>query len=293
MKQDDTVDKRLQEAEKASLWAKDLTQQLLTFSRGGAPVRKTASIGALISDSTEFALRGSRNRAEFHIPDDLWAVDIDEGQIRQVIHNIVINADQAMPQGGIIEVRCSNAVVGEGDDLPSAQGKYARVSIKDQGIGIPKEHLQKIFDPYFTTKQKGSGLGLATAYSIVKNHDGFIKVESQPGQGTIFHVYLSASQKESQKESQKDPYGEPQPGKESFAGKGSILIMDDEKFLRDVAADMLRHLGYHVEVANDGQAAVKKFRAARESRSPLTLLSWTLRFPEEWGAKRPSRGFKK
>jgi PAS domain S-box-containing protein len=281
VKHDNTVDKRLQEAEKASLWAKDLTQQLLTFSRGGAPLRKTAFIGALVRASTEFALRGSRSRAQFQISEDLQAVDVDEGQMRQVVHNIVINADQAMPQGGIIEVRCKNTIVGEGEDPPAAQGDYVRISIKDQGIGIPKEHLQKIFDPYFTTKQKGSGLGLATAYSIIKKHDGFINVESRPVEGTIFDVYLPASQKKLLKE----PSEERQPGRELVAGKGSILIMDDEESLRDVAAQILQHLGYNVEVANDGNGAVQKFKAARESPIPFDIVILDLTVPGGMGGK--------
>jgi PAS domain S-box-containing protein len=270
----DAVDRRLLEAEKASLWAKDLTQQLLTFSRGGAPVRKTASIGAVIRDSAELALRGTRNRAEFHIPGDLWFVDVDEGQMRQVIQNLVINADQAMPQGGTIEVRCENTTVA-GDDLPVTQGKYVRVSIRDRGIGIPKEHLQKIFDPYFTTKQKGSGLGLATAYSIVKNHDGFIRVESEPAEGTVFHVYLSASQKEPPVERRRET--------ELFAGKGKILIMDDEELMRAVVSEMLRHLGYTVEVANDGHEAIRKYAAARESRNPFDIVILDLTVPGGMG----------
>lgn len=273
----DKADQRLFEAEKASLWARDLTQQLLTFSRGGAPVRKTASIGALIRDSAGLALTGARNRAEFHIPEDLWAVDVDEGQMRQVIQNLVINADQAMPQGGIIEVRCENTTIGEGIELPVAQGKYARVSVRDRGIGIQKEHLQKIFDPYFTTKQKGSGLGLATAYSIVKNHDGFIMVESQPAEGTIFHVYLPASQKE--------PSAEQQEVTRSYAGKGRVLVMDDEELLRAVATEMLRHLGYTVEVAIDGHEAIRKYEAARESRDPFDVVILDLTVPGGMGGK--------
>lgn len=276
-KQDD-VAQRLAEAEKASLWAKDLTKQLLAFSRGGAPVKKTASIGALIRDSAEFALRGARNRAEFHIPGDLWPVDVDEGQIRQVIHNLVLNADEAMPQGGIVEVRCENTIVGAGDDIPLEKGKYVRLSIKDQGTGIQKEHLQKIFDPYFTTKQKGSGLGLATAYSIIKNHGGYITVESAPGAGTVFHLYFAASPQE-KRHAEKQQTGGP------VAGKGRVLLMDDEELVRNVAAEMLRHFGYAIEVANDGHEAVNKYKAARESRVPFDVVILDLTVPGGMGGK--------
>ena len=191
----DKIIRRLGEAEKAVGNAKNLTQQLLTFSRGGSPVKKTASILELVRDTCEFAARGSNVRCEFSIPDDIYPVDVDVGQISQVISNLIINAEHAMPEGGVIRVRLENVSVSEGDGLSLKDGKYLKLSIKDQGVGIPAKILPKIFDPYFTTKQKGSGLGLATAYSIVKNHEGLITAESEPGVGTTFHIYLPASEK--------------------------------------------------------------------------------------------------
>ncbi|MGE5445333.1 MAG: two-component system sensor histidine kinase NtrB, partial [Ignavibacteriales bacterium] len=184
----------LTEAEQVCLQAKRLTQHLLTFSRGGTPVKELVSIIELIRDTATFALTGSSVRCDISIDDDLWNVRVDEGQTSQVIGNIVINAAQATPQGGVINIRAKN-INYERANLPLRNGMYVKITIKDEGIGIPKEHLTKIFDPYFTTKQKGSGLGLATAYSIIKSHDGFIDVESELGKGSRFHIYIPASAK--------------------------------------------------------------------------------------------------
>ena len=185
---------RLAEAEKACLRAQSLTQQLLTFSKGGSPIKKIGDISKILTECCLFSLRGSNVGCEFALPDDLWPVEIDEGQISQVISNLVINADHAMPRGGVIDVEAGNVVVTRAEGLPLPDGKYVRISVKDYGSGMPKEYLQKIFDPYFTTKHKGSGLGLATSYSIVKNHGGLITVESELGSGSVFRIYLPASE---------------------------------------------------------------------------------------------------
>jgi PAS domain S-box-containing protein len=185
--------RQLEGAKKASLRAQDLTLQLLTFSKGGDPVKKTVAIGDLIREVTGFAVRGSRIKFFFSIPEGLWFVDIDESQISQVIHNLIINADHAMPKGGTITISCENTVVAASSKLPLRQGNYVRISIRDHGVGIPREHLSKIFDPYFTTKQKGNGLGLAMAYSIISQHRGLILAESELGKGTTFIIYLPAS----------------------------------------------------------------------------------------------------
>src|SRR5205823_7821176 len=173
---------RLNDAKNASLRARDLAQQLLTFARGGSPIKKMASIGRLIQDTVSFSLRGSHSRSEFNLGADLWQVEIDAGQISQVIANLVVNADQAMPTGGTLHVSCENFRHGSEKnatipDLPS--GEFIKITIRDEGIGIPEQNLRRIFDPYFTTKPKGNGLGLATAYSIVKHHKGLITVESE------------------------------------------------------------------------------------------------------------------
>src|SRR5436305_2634780 len=187
---------RLDDARNASLRARDLAQQLLTFARGGAPIKKTASIGKLIQDTVSFSLRGSHSRSEFLFGADLWPAEIDSGQISQVIANLVVNADQAMPNGGTLRVSCDNFIY-DSDTAPAVTdllpGDYIRIPIPDEGVGIAENCLKRIFDPYFTTKAKGNGLGLATTYSIIKNHAGLISVESEVNVGSTFTIYLPAS----------------------------------------------------------------------------------------------------
>jgi PAS domain S-box-containing protein len=191
----------LEGAEKASIRAQDLTRQLLTFSKGRNPVKQPVAVGDLIREVTGFTVFGSRVKFFFSLPEDLWRADVDEGQIGQVIHNLIINADHAMPKGGTITISCENAVVGSPSKLPLRQGNYVRINVRDHGVGIPKEHLPKIFDPYFTTKQTGSGLGLAMVHSIISQHNGHIFAESAPGKGTTFIIYLPAfNSRTSQKE---------------------------------------------------------------------------------------------
>ncbi|MBF0559283.1 MAG: PAS domain S-box protein [Nitrospirae bacterium] len=256
--------RRLVEAEKASLRAKDLTQQLLTFSKGGEPIKKVTSLEGLLKDSAGFVLRGSKSKAEVSAPDDLWHVDADEGQISQVIHNIILNADQAMPQGGIIKVRCENTVIENEESNILKNGRYVNIAIQDQGIGIPKGQVEKIFDPYFTTKQRGSGLGLATSYSIIKKHEGLIRVESELGVGTTFHVYLPASDKELAPAVR--------PDENALKGKGKILVMDDEEMVSTVAGDMLKTLGYKTEFSADGADAIERYKKAREDHEPFDIV---------------------
>jgi len=184
--------RQLEGARKASLRAQDLTLQLLTFSKGGDPVRKSVAIADLIREVTGFAVRGSRIKFFFSLPGDLRPVDADESQISQVIHNLIINADHAMPKGGTITISCENVAVAAPSKLPLKPGDYVRINVRDHGVGIPREHLSKIFDPYFTTKQKGSGLGLAMAYAIISQHGGHILAESEPGKGATFIIYLPA-----------------------------------------------------------------------------------------------------
>ncbi|MBU7047482.1 MAG: response regulator [Theionarchaea archaeon] len=258
MNADNEVYRILKEAEKASLRARHLTQQLLMFSKDGAPVKKPACIGELLQDTAEFALRGSSIRCEFCIPDDLWNVNIDTGQISQVINNLIINAAQAMPHGGVVEVHAENVEAGEEEGLPIQKGDYVRISIADEGIGIPEENLQKIFDPYFTTKRKGSGLGLTTAYSIIKNHDGYIHAASLLGKGTVFYLWLPASAQEVVRE-------EIVPAVPLMTGKGRILLMDDDESILGVTRDVLTHLGYEVVFARDGLEAIDAYKNARKT----------------------------
>ena len=277
LKPGETTFDRLSEAEKASLRARDLTQQLLTFSRGGAPVKKAVSLESIIKDSASFSLRGSKARCEFGRTDGLWPVKADEGQISQVINNLVINAEQAMPGGGTISLSYENIALGPDDVPPLKAGNYVIISVRDQGIGVPKEHHGKIFDPYFTTKQKGSGLGLATCYSIIKQHEGHITVESHLGAGTAFHIYLPASEKEA-------------PEQEAVVeapavGTGRILIMDDEEMVRDVAGKMLERLGYDVAFAIDGEEAVTLYRKAHDAGIAFDAVIMDLTIPGGMGGK--------
>ena len=176
--------------------AKDLTYQLFRFAKGGQPERREMSVASLIMDAVSFSLKSPRIKCEFSLPGDLWHVEVDEALMDQVIHNLVINACEAMPDGGLITISGRNVTLHKKDNLPLPDGKYIRISVKDEGTGIPQEHLEKIFDPYFTTKKmnrsKGTGLVLAVCYSLIKKHDGYITVESEVGRGTTFHIYLAA-----------------------------------------------------------------------------------------------------
>lgn len=258
------VRKRLDEAEKASYLARELTQQLLTFSRGGAPVKTTASMAEYVQEAVTFALRGSKLKGEFSIPDDTWPVDFDQGQFQQVIHNLVINADQAMPEGGILRVGLGNKTITAGEGIALPEGRYVQIWFTDQGVGIPRENFSKVFDPFFTTKPRASGLGLATAYSIIKRHDGLITVESKPGQGTTFRLTLPASGKI-------PPVQEEAPSP-LVRGHGRILVMDDEAIVREVLGEMLTRLGFEVAYAHDGAEAVKIYRVAKKIDQPFDLL---------------------
>jgi len=216
-------------------------------------------------------------RCEYSLPDNLMPVEVDEGQINQVLNNLFINADQAMPEGGIITVRAENINV-EDDNNPSlSPGEYIELTIEDQGAGIPQEDLINIFDPYFTTKKTGSGLGLATAYSIIKKHDGHINVESEPDVGTTFRIYLPASQKQT-------PASETHQEK-SFPGKGKILVMDDEKTIRDLVGEMLESIGYSVDFAMNGIEAMELYKTAKESGHPFDAVIIDLTVPGSMGGK--------
>jgi PAS domain S-box-containing protein len=274
---------RLEEAEKASMRAKDLTNQLLTFSKGGAPIKKLASLSELLKDTASFALRGSNVKCQFSIPEDLWHAEIDEGHISQVINNLVINAQQAMPSGGTLEVRTENITITEqqslGRSLPLTEGNYVRIAVIDQGTGIPEAYLDKIFDPFFTTKEKGNGLGLATSFSIVHNHGGHISVESKLGAGSTFYIYLPASTKTANIEKKEDKETTP-------VGKARILVMDDEEAVREVSSRILKLIGYDdAEVAADGAEAIKRYREAMQAGKPFDAVILDLTIPGGMGGK--------
>lgn len=267
---------QLTKAERASFRAQELTRQLLTFSRGGAPVKKTITLPGIITEAAGFSLRGSRVLHELSIAADLWPVEADEGQMMQVFNNLLINADQAMPAGGIIRIAAGNIVLGPGDVPSLAAGRYVAITVRDEGTGIPGDHLGKIFDPYFTTKQKGSGLGLAATYSIIRKHDGHITVESELGKGTVFHVYLPASEGEVA----------PPPRQEKFVrGIGAVLIMDDDEDMRKTTGDMLLRMGYTVAYAGEGNEAIAKYQEARAAGRPFAAVIMDLTVPGGMGGK--------
>jgi PAS domain S-box-containing protein len=257
--------------------AKDLTQQLLTFSKGGAPTKKAGKIGVQIKESTSFALSGSNVACEYHIPDDLWLCEFDENQIGQVIDNIVINAQQAMPLGGKIVVSAHNKTVTEREIPLLHSGDYVQISIADTGVGIPPNLLKRIFDPFFTTKQKGNGLGLATCYSIIRKHDGAIEIESEPGKGSVFHLYLPASTKEAA--------GPNSPYTFTHTGSGTILVMDDELYIREVVGMMLKRMGYTIIEAKDGAEALQCIAQAKQSNQPIDAAIFDLTIPGGLGGK--------
>lgn len=275
----------LAESEKASLQAKKLTQQLLTFSKGGAPVKTPVPIKKIISDSADFAMRGSNVRSEISIPDDLWHVEADEGQINQVISNMVINATQAMPDGGTVQVQCENAVIESGTALPLDPGKYVRISIKDHGTGISEEHANKIFDPFFTTKPKGSGLGLATAYTIVNRHNGHIGVKSEVNSGTTFNIHLPACKNGASGDTIMEEKHEKQISVDNPSETQRILVMDDETDIRNLVGDVLTHFGHNVEFASDGTAAIELYRSAMDSEKPFDAVIMDLTIPGGVGGK--------
>ena len=273
----DKVFEKLTDIEEASLRARDLTLQLLTFSKGGAPIKKTAAIADLIKASTRFVLRGSNVRCEYLLPPELWPVEVDRGQFSQVLHNLVINADQAMPDGGIITISAQNVLITAQEMLPLKAGRYVKLSIADQGLGIKAEHLSKIFDPFFSTKETGSGLGLAVAYSIIKNHDGLIAVESKPGAGTTIHLFLPASEK--------TPLQVATAKEDLYTGQGRILVMDDDDAVRKIAAEMLRHLGYTPELARDGREALELYQKNTTAGRPFAAVIMDLTIPGGMGGR--------
>jgi PAS domain S-box-containing protein len=249
-------------AEDACFRAAGLTQQLLTFARGGEPVREILDVGKVLPEWVEFALRGTNVRADVEVAADLSLLEADERQIHQVLNNLLINAREAMPEGGVMRVAAKNALVAAGTSASLPAGRYVRIFVEDRGVGIAAEHLSKIFDPYFTTKASGSGLGLAMAYSIVKRHGGDIEAQSQRGLGSTFSVYLPASEEPS-------PALGPALTPTTPRGSGRLLVMDDEEAIREILAEILPELGYEVEFTAEGTEAVERYRRAVDEGYPF------------------------
>jgi PAS domain S-box-containing protein len=268
---------RLTDAEKAALRARDLTQQLLTFSKGGEPIKKALYLNDLIRESGSFSLRGSNVAYDISIPEDLWPADADESQLSQALNNIIINAKQAMPDGGLIRIIAENIMIEEEEVVGLDNGRYLKISIKDQGSGISTRDMKQIFEPYFTTKEEGSGLGLSIAFSIISKHGGTIIAESAEGYGTNMHLYLPVSESRVQKREI--------AGEGVIPGKGKILVMDDEEMVRVVAAEILRQLGYDSEFAEDGQEAVELYEEALKTGSPYDVVILDLTIPGGMGGE--------
>ena len=271
------VEYYLRETERAAIRARDLTQQLLTFAKGGEPIRAAVHLPDVIREVAEFALHGSRVKCEYDFAPDLWLADADKGQIGQVVQNLVLNSVQAMPEGGIIRIRVANEAPAGVSRAPFTAGDFVRITVADTGTGIRAEHLGKIFDPYFTTKQQGSGLGLATVYSIVKKHLGHIEVESALGRGTTFHIWLPALR------AQQLEFAESRAATAPLQGR--VLLMDDEETIREMARFLLGRLGFEVAVADDGRAAVRQFAQAREAGRPFDLVVMDLTVPGGMGGQ--------
>ncbi len=268
---------RLIETEKAAKMAADLTQQLLTFARGGAPVKKPASLLDIAREASTFAMSGSNIKCFHTVPASLWSAEVDRGQISQVFNNLIINAVHAMPKGGAVHLAFENAVVKKHNAASLKAGDYVKITFRDEGTGIPEEHLPKIFEPYFTTKTNGSGLGLATVLSIINRHDGKISVESKAGAGTTFTVYIPALRDTLSPVTQEV--------KSVQAGQGKILIMDDEELVRDVAGHILSELGYVVEYARDGKEAIAVYLKAESEQNPFDVVIMDLTIPGGMGGK--------
>ena len=279
-KKEDDIYSLLAEAEKASHRARDLTQQLLTFARGGEPVKKLSSIADIIRDSSAFVLRGSNVGIEYAIAPDLLPLEIDPGQISQVIRNLIINAVHAMPAGGLIKIKAENYYITSdaAENLPP--GAYVSLRVADNGIGIKPELLERIFDPYFSTKQIGSGLGLAITHSIIRKHHGEIRVESWLGKGTEFIILLPAIERVKLQAPEQEA-ATPEPHR----GKGRILIMDDEEMLRTMLFVMLVRCGYEVIQAVNGEEVVQKYREAAAEGKPIDLVIMDLTIPGGMGGR--------
>jgi CheY-like chemotaxis protein len=260
----------LEDAETAAARARDLTQQLLTFARGGEPVKKTLELSGLLKESVAFTMHGANARVLFNLAGDLWPVEADEGQFSQVIHNLVLNAVQAMPQGGQITI--------DGRNLPGWQPErdFVEISITDTGVGIPETHLEKIFDPYFTTTQ-GSGLGLASCYSIINKHQGSIVAESVAGQGSTFRLLLPAA---------RDHQVVPQTLEAArLTGTHRVLVMDDEEIVRGLAKAILEQLGYRADCVEDGSQATEAYLQAQKEQAPFAAVILDLTVPGGVGGK--------
>ena len=276
---------KLVAAEKASLQARLLTQQLLTFSKGGAPALEVTTISEMVEECAQFILRGSKVKCSIEKDDDLWPIDADKGQVSQVVNNLIINANQAMPDGGDIRIRMRNLQVRHAEVPALKLGDYICIEVVDEGIGISPHNLKKIFDPYFTTKTKGNGLGLASSYSIIKMHRGTITAESSIGKGSIFRVYLPKSMQIAPAANPFEAEKEEPASEGIHRGKGRILVMDDMEAMMVVAGEILTVLGYDVEYSTNGNEAIKSYKTAKDAGDPFDACVFDLTVPGGMGGE--------
>ncbi len=276
----DKISERLIIAENAAEKAKGLTQQLLTFSKGGTPIKNPESIREILFDSAQFLLSGKNIKSNYDLPDDLWMIEADIAQISQVINNLIINAIDAMPEGGSIDIDAKNIEIDSKNKLPVPPGRYVKITVRDYGCGIPEKHLSRIFEPYYTTKKSGNGMGLAIVYSIIKRHKGYITVESTEGGGTTFVFYLRAVAAAAQGSMKK------QDSKNEVVKKsGRILVMDDEETIREVLAKLLKHMGYDVQYAAEGGEAIELYENALSMGMPFDAVIMDLTVPGGMGGR--------
>jgi signal transduction histidine kinase len=262
----------LEDCAKACQRASGLSGQLLTFAKGGAPIRRVVFVSELILNAVHLAQAGSSTSIVADIAGDLWPASIDVGQINQVLHNILLNARQAMPEGGIVQVRADNVVLH--DQGETGDRAFIRISVRDSGTGIPAEVLPHVFDPYFTTKHGGRGLGLATAHTIVSKHGGQISVNSKTGEGTEFIILLPSSSE--------NPESEPVIATPLRKGTGKVLVMDDEEALRALLDRTLTRLGYEVRLPS--------IRPREMPGLSLMQSCWTSLSMAEWAVSKPQAG---
>lgn len=274
--------KEIQAIEKATSKAAKLTKQLMAFAKGDTPVKQPAKLAEIIKETAEFTLRGATVKCRYLLPADLWPVEVDGDQISQLIQNLILNAYQAMPDGGVIKVSARNEVVSPGNRMWLRPGPYVRVEIEDQGTGIPPELLTKIFDPYFTTKKDGHGLGLSSSYYIIQNHDGYLGVKSRVGEGSTFYFYLPATTAQPVEE---EKGIKPQ----CLQGKGKILLMDDEPLIRASLRENLERCGYEVVIAKDGSEAVHLYTQGQKNQTPFDVVILDLTVPGGMGGKEAVR----
>ncbi len=272
--------KYLDQAEVSANRAKNLTGKLLTFAKGGEPIKDYISLSDLVKEVAEFDLSGSNIKLVFDYPDDLWATKVDKGQIQQVFSNLVINASQAMPKGGHIYIQLKNEEHKNDLTIITRPGKYVQATLRDEGEGIDEKNLHRIFDPYFSTKQTGRGLGLATVNSIIHKHGGHINVDSKKGQGTTFTLCLPAEDEKLSPEFS-------QPQEDTFLDKQGlkVLLMDDERTIRTLTTEMLYNLGCTVESTDAGKAAIELYSQALEDGAPYDLAILDLTIPGDIGGK--------